>query len=98
MENSALEAPAHRLLVVRHEHELHPARRRRGPGLQGHAAVGIDVPDREHRLHLLRLHPPDEAPLLGRRVGVAREERDRAGRGEVELEVEDNYALFAIGS
>ena len=89
MENSALEAPAHRLLVVRHEHQLHPSGRWRGPGLQGHAPVGIDVPDREDRLHLLRLHPPDEAPLLGRRVGVAREERDRAGRGEVELEVED---------
>ena len=44
MENSALEAPAHRLLVVRHEHQLHPSGRRRGPGLQGHAAVGIDVP------------------------------------------------------
>jgi hypothetical protein len=59
MENSALEAPAHRLLVVRDEHELHPARRRRGPGLQGHAAIGIDVLDREHRL----LGPRSQEPI-----------------------------------
>ena len=46
MENSALEAPAHRLLVVHRKHQLRPAgRRRRATRLQFHAAVGIHSRD-----------------------------------------------------
>ena len=42
MENSALEAPAHRLLVVHRKHQLGPTwRGRRAARLQFHAAVGI---------------------------------------------------------
>ena len=46
MEKSALEAPAHRLLVVHRKHQLRPAgRRRRAARLQFHATVGIHSRD-----------------------------------------------------
>ena len=46
MENSALEAPAHRLLVVHRKHQLRPTwRGRRAARLQFHAAVGIHPRD-----------------------------------------------------
>ena len=46
MENSALEAPAHRLLVVHREHQFRPTWRGRGAArLQFHAAVGIHSRD-----------------------------------------------------
>ena len=42
MENSSLEAPTHRLLVVHREHQLRPTwRGRRATRLQFHPAVGI---------------------------------------------------------
>ena len=73
MENSALEAPAHRLLVVHREHQFRPTWRGRGAArLQFHAAVGIHSRDPDGFVDrgLVRLHPPHIAPLLGGGVGV----------------------------
>ena len=80
MENSVLEAPAHRLLVVHREHELRPTwRGRRAARLQFHAAVGIHPRDPDGFAYrgLARRgwrHPPHIAPLLGGRVGVRRKQ------------------------
>ena len=76
MENSALEAPAHRLLVVHRKHQLRPTwRGRRAARLQFHAAVGIHPGDPDGFAYrgLARRgwrHPPHIAPLLGGGVGV----------------------------
>ena len=78
MENSALEAPAHRLLVVHREHQFRPTWRGRGAArLQFHAAVGIHSRDPDGFVDrgLIRLHPPHIAPLLGGGVGVRRKQR-----------------------
>ena len=85
MENSALEAPAHRLLVVHRKHQLRPTwRGRRAARLQFHAAVGIHSRDPDGFAYrgLRRLDPPHIAPLLGGGVGVRRKQR-RFSAGDV---------------